>query len=88
MFGMVFGAGILLFVMKKEATGKPVHGLFYRRMAWLVLFGLIHAHLVFWLKKSLLGLMLFGVIQAVYVVLQAQKERARRSFRISDAPLN
>lgn len=58
MFGMVFGAGILLFVMKKEATGKPVHGLFYRRMAWLVLFGLIHAHLVLWIGDILY---LYGV---------------------------
>ncbi len=48
LFGMVFGAGVLLFIRNKEATGKPVHGLFYRRMFWLVLFGLVHAHLVLW----------------------------------------
>ena len=48
LFGMVFGAGVLLFVAKKEQTGKPVTGLFYRRMLWLVLFGLIHAHLLLW----------------------------------------
>src|ERR1700752_2851879 len=41
LFGMVFGAGVLLFVSKKEQTGKPVTGLFYRRMFWLVVFGLI-----------------------------------------------
>src|SRR5262245_12780608 len=46
LFGMVFGAGVLLFLVKKEQTGKPVTGLFYRRMFWLVLFGLIHAHLI------------------------------------------
>jgi uncharacterized membrane protein YeiB len=34
LFGMVFGAGVLLFVAKKEQTGKPVTGLFYRRMIW------------------------------------------------------
>ncbi len=58
MFGMVFGAGVLLFVMKKEQTGKPVHGLFYRRMFWLVLFGLIHAHLILWIGDILY---LYGV---------------------------
>ncbi len=58
MFGMVFGAGVLLFVMKKEATGKPVHGLFYRRMFWLVVFGLIHAHLILWIGDILY---LYGV---------------------------
>lgn len=48
LFGMVFGAGVLLFVSSKEQAGRPVHGLFYRRMFWLVLFGLIHAHLILW----------------------------------------
>src|SRR3954466_6756852 len=43
LFGMIFGAGVLLFVSKKEQAGRSVTGLFYRRMSWLVLFGLIHA---------------------------------------------
>src|SRR5262245_12464863 len=38
LFGMVFGAGVLLFVSKKEQTSKPVTWLFYRRMIWLVIF--------------------------------------------------
>jgi uncharacterized protein len=58
LFGMVFGAGVLLFVAKKEQTGKPVTGLFYRRMIWLVLFGLIHAHLILWIGDILY---LYGV---------------------------
>ncbi len=53
LFGMVFGAGVLLFVSKKEQTGKSVTGLFYRRMFWLVLFGLIHAHLILWVGDIL-----------------------------------
>jgi uncharacterized protein len=53
LFGMVFGAGVLLFVSKKEQTGRPVTGLFYRRMFWLVLFGLIHAHLILWIGDIL-----------------------------------
>ena len=48
LFGMVFGAGVLLFTAKKEALGRPVTGLFYRRMFWLLLFGVIHAHLLLW----------------------------------------
>jgi uncharacterized protein len=48
LFGMIFGAGVLLFVSHKEPTGKSSRGLFYRRMLWLVLFGLIHAHLILW----------------------------------------
>src|SRR5262245_60410833 len=53
LFGMIFGAGVLLFVLKKEQTGKSVTWLFYRRMIWLVLFGLIHAHLILWMGDIL-----------------------------------
>ena len=53
LFGMIFGAGVLLFVSKKERAGRSVTGLFYRRMFWLVLFGLIHAHLILWIGDIL-----------------------------------
>ena len=58
LFGMIFGAGVLLFVAKKERAGRSVTGLFYRRMGWLVLFGLIHAHLILWVGDILY---LYGV---------------------------
>jgi uncharacterized protein len=48
LFGMLFGAGVVLFVMNKEQAGKSVTWLFYRRMLWLMVFGLIHAHLILW----------------------------------------
>jgi uncharacterized protein len=53
LFGMIFGAGVVLFVSKKEQAGRSVTGLFYRRMFWLVLFGLIHAHLILWIGDIL-----------------------------------
>ncbi|MBL9135574.1 MAG: DUF418 domain-containing protein [Verrucomicrobiales bacterium] len=53
LFGMVFGAGIVLFVQGKERAGAPTAALFYRRMAWLVLFGLLHAHLILWVGDIL-----------------------------------
>jgi len=56
LFSMLFGAGILLFISKKEGVG--VHFLFYRRMFWLALFGLIHAHLILWIGDILY---LYGV---------------------------
>lgn len=58
MFGVIFGAGLLLFILKKEQTARSIHSLFYRRMFWLVLFGLIHAHLVLWIGDILY---LYGV---------------------------
>jgi uncharacterized protein len=76
MFGMVFGAGVLLFVLKKEQTGRPVTGLFYRRMFWLVLFGLIHAHLILWIGDILylygicgMIVYLFRNVKPAYLVL-------------------
>lgn len=58
LFGMLFGAGVLLFVSSKESGGRSVAGLFYRRMGWLVVFGLIHAHLILWIGDILY---LYGV---------------------------
>jgi uncharacterized protein len=76
LFGMVFGAGVLLFVSKKEQTGRPVTGLFYRRMFWLVLFGLIHAHLILWIGDILylygfcgMIVYLFRNVKPAYLVL-------------------
>jgi uncharacterized protein len=70
LFGMIFGAGILLFVSKKVGTGKPVTGLFYRRMFWLVIFGLIHAHLLLWIGDILY---LYGICGMIVYLLRNVK---------------
>ena len=46
LFSMLFGAGILLFVARTEARGERVARLHYRRMFWLLLFGIAHAYLL------------------------------------------
>jgi len=43
---MLFGAGILLMTGRAEASGRSPAALHYRRMGWLILFGLLHAHLL------------------------------------------
>jgi uncharacterized protein len=48
LFGMLFGAGVLLFVIRKERAGVSTTGRFYQRMGWLVAFGLLHAHVILW----------------------------------------
>jgi uncharacterized protein len=58
LFGMLFGAGVVLFVMKKERTDASVTGRYYQRMGWLILFGLLHAHLILWMGDILY---LYGV---------------------------
>ena len=45
-FSMLFGAGIVLMSGRQEAKGQPAAGLHYRRMGWLLVIGLLHAHLL------------------------------------------
>ena len=45
-FSILFGAGIVLFTERIEAKGKKVYVLYYKRMFWLLVFGLIHAYFI------------------------------------------
>jgi uncharacterized protein len=47
-FSMLFGAGIYLMTSHVEASGKPSAALHYRRMGWLILFGLLHGFLLWY----------------------------------------
>jgi uncharacterized protein len=63
LFCMLFGAGILLFsINKANIDPKRVAVLFYLRMSWLILFGLINAHLLLWVGDILFFYGLFGMI--------------------------
>jgi uncharacterized protein len=62
LFSAVFGAGIVLFTVGKERTGRSATGLFYRRMFWLTVFGLVHAHLLLWLGDILYFYGLVGML--------------------------
>ena len=45
-FSLLFGAGILLLTQRAESEGRRAGWLHFRRMFWLLLFGLCHAYLV------------------------------------------
>lgn len=45
-FSILFGAGVVLFTQRIEAKGKRVAALHYKRMFWILLFGLIHAYFI------------------------------------------
>lgn len=72
-FSMLFGVGILLFTAKKEAESGGsivVADLYYRRMLWLIVFGVVHAFGVLWFGDILYwygidGLLLFTVRNVV-----------------------
>lgn len=63
LFSMLFGAGVLLFTGNAESKGKNSAALHYRRMGSLLLFGLIHAYLLWYgdilFTYSLCGMLIF-----------------------------
>lgn len=59
-FSMLFGAGIVLMTSRIEQAGRSSAGVQYRRMGWLVLFGLLHAHLI-WYGDILYGYGMCGL---------------------------
>lgn len=66
-FAALFGAGVLLQTRRQERAGRSAAGLYYRRLAWLALFGLIHAY-GFW----------FGDILFMYALCATVMYPARR----------
>ena len=62
-FSILFGAGVLLFSENAESKGYNSAALHYKRMGWLLLFGLIHAYLLWYgdilFKYSLCGMLIF-----------------------------
>jgi uncharacterized protein len=66
LFSILFGAGTLLFLNRiiKQKSGLEPADLFYRRMLWLLVFGLINAFVFLWpgdilYPYALCGLLLF-----------------------------
>ncbi|GAA4466743.1 DUF418 domain-containing protein [Nibrella saemangeumensis] len=64
-FSLLFGAGVLLFTSGKEAASEGsivVADLYYRRMLWLIVFGLVDAFLLLWFGDILYGYGLVGLL--------------------------
>ena len=45
-FSILFGAGVVLFTNNAESKGKRAGVLHFKRMFWLLLFGIVHAYLI------------------------------------------
>ncbi len=60
-FAMLFGAGIVLFAERSVAKSGRAAGLYYRRMWWLLVIGMIHAY-VFWEGDILVLYALCGMV--------------------------
>ncbi len=69
LFSIMFGAGVFLFVRRLEARGAGILAaeLYYRRILWLAVFGVIHAYLI-WdgdilYSYAVSGLLLFPLLR-------------------------
>ena len=60
-FSILFGAGVVLFTENAEGRSGKSAGLHYRRTFWLLIIGLLHAHLV-WYGDILVAYALCGFI--------------------------
>jgi len=60
-FSMLFGAGIVLLTSRIEARGNKPIAIFVRRSAWLALFGLMHAYLL-WAGDILFAYAICGLL--------------------------
>jgi uncharacterized protein len=47
-FSMLFGAGLVLMDQRAEARGVKIRGVYFRRVFWLLVIGIIHAYLIWW----------------------------------------
>lgn len=64
LFTMLFGAGFVLLTTRAErqSGGVGVADLYYRRILWLLLFGIIHVYLMLWFGDILYPYALFGLM--------------------------
>jgi len=61
LFSFLFGASMLLVIERAEAAGRSPAAIHYSRMAWLLLFGLVHFYFI-WHGDILAGYAQIGLI--------------------------
>jgi uncharacterized protein len=71
-FSMLFGAGVLLLTSRLEEKSLEVRRIYYRRIFWLVIFGLLHAYLL-WVGDILYPYAISGVF--VYLFRRSSVRR-------------
>jgi uncharacterized protein len=50
LFSMLFGAGVILLTQRAESRGRgaDIGDVYYRRILWLLLFGVVHCYILIW----------------------------------------
>lgn len=65
LFSILFGAGVLLFARNATAKGNKAWALHYKRMFWLLIFGFIHAYLI-WMGDILVSYSICGALAFLF----------------------
>ncbi len=77
-FSMLFGAGLILMAERAQASGRPFGRVYYRRILWLLVIGLVHSYLI-WHGDILVTYALCGL------VLFLLRKRSARTLLVSGA---
>ena len=85
-FGVTFGAGIVILAERYERAGLPVARIHYRRMAGLLVLGPLHAYLL-WYGDFLVCLALCGAVAFLYRQVAARKMLVIGALMMSFATL-
>nr|WP_299069295.1 DUF418 domain-containing protein [uncultured Allomuricauda sp.] len=64
LFTILFGASIILLTSRLEKSGAGIRtaDIYYRRLLWLLLFGIFHAYVLLWFGEILYPYALFGLM--------------------------
>ena len=64
LFSLLFGAGmfILLDRLEKKGAGIKAADIYFRRLMWLLFFGLVHSYLILWTGEILFSYALMGFL--------------------------
>jgi uncharacterized protein len=82
LFSMLFGVSVLLYAAKSGASDRALRGLWFRRMFWLLVIGLVHAYLI-WEGDILVPYALCGIL----VLWWLRRFSARALFVVSSVVL-
>ncbi len=64
LFSLLFGVGMFIFLdrLTKRGAGVKAADIFFRRLTWLLIFGLIHGYLLLWTGEILYDYALMGFL--------------------------
>lgn len=64
LFSLLFGVGMYIFLDRLEAKGAGINAadIYFRRLTWLLVFGLIHGYLLLWVGEILYQYALMGFL--------------------------